>query len=198
MEGWKKRFELKICFKQDLSCVCVCELYIQVDWICLRLFEISVGYDLERFLLEHKLLWSLVFSFGLQSVHKTRFGNRCNRIEWVGPDSIKLSTNGTHSVHWLMPTIRVVVPWFSSYQSTSNSKFNVYSYTPYTIIYKHIVILYNFQRNHALQERPWPATSPLWQKKCHYLISTVSTTALCTTTTGCQVANIISSMSSFF
>ena len=169
---WKGgRKDLNSRFVSNKIChayVCVNYIFklIESVWDCLR-FQLAM--ISERFLLEHKLLWSLVFSFGLQSVHKTRFGNRCNRIEWVGPDSIKLSTNGTHSVHWLMPTIRVVVPWFSSYQSTSNSKFNVYSYTPYTIIYKHIVILYNFQRNHALQERPWPATSPLWQKKYHYL-----------------------------
>lgn len=66
---------------------------IESVWDCLR-FQLAM--ISERFLLEDKLLWSLVFSFGLQSVHKTRFGNRCNRIEWVnGPDSVKLSTNGT-------------------------------------------------------------------------------------------------------
>lgn len=170
MEGWKKKFELKICFKQDLSCVCVCIIYS--SW--LNLFEIvwdfSWLWSLKDFC--WKINYSGHWSFLLDCSRCTRLASEIDATALSGSTGLipsNLVLMAPYSGHWL-PTIRVVVPWLSSYQSTSNSKFNVYNCTPYTIIY--IVILYNFQRNHALQERPWPATSPLWQKKYHYLKET--------------------------
>lgn len=115
--------------------MCVCIIYS--SW--LNLFEIvwdfSWLWSLKDFC--WKINYSGHWSFLLDCSRCTRLASEIDATALSGSTGLipsNLVLMAPYSGHWL-PTIRVVVPWLSSYQSTSNSKFNVYNCTPYTIIY---------------------------------------------------------------